>query len=110
MWVGQFPSTCGITRLRPPWRLGTSLRLTRVVEAYRSWKLLGKGGSEESLAGECLAMFAVAFSRRGLLTRWEDASSSVSDLTLVSESESGYVTRAIYPSTESICHQFSCGF
>jgi hypothetical protein len=44
--VGQLPSTCGIARFRPPWRLGSSCTLTRVLDAYRSWNAAGKGGSD----------------------------------------------------------------
>ena len=31
--VGQLPSTWGMTRFRPPWRLGSSFTLTRVLDA-----------------------------------------------------------------------------
>ncbi len=45
MWLGQFPATCGICRVRPWCRLGSSTVLVRTLEAYKSWKAEGRGGS-----------------------------------------------------------------
>lgn len=45
------PSTWGMTRLRPPWRLGSSFTLTRVLEAYRSWNAAGNGGRDGARGG-----------------------------------------------------------
>lgn len=65
-------------RLRPPWRLGSSFTLTRVLEAYRSWNAAGRGGRD----GDCVGM---GFGR-GFLDGGGDAEGSAS------ESESEYCT------------------
>jgi len=43
-WVGQLPSICGVTLFLPPCKLGSSLVLILVVDAYKSWNLEGNGG------------------------------------------------------------------
>lgn len=44
---------CGVVRLRPPWREGSSWALVRALEAYRSRNREGKGGREEEGAASC---------------------------------------------------------
>lgn len=64
--------------LRPPCRLGSSLTLTRVLVAYRSWNAAGKGGMSEGV------LFL-----RGFLAGGGELSADDSD------SESEYSTKAI---------------
>jgi len=56
--VGQFPGTCGVTRLRPPCSDGSSCVLVRTVDEYRSRNDWGRGGRLEEGALESLRFFA----------------------------------------------------
>ena len=66
-----------MTRLRPPCKLGSSFTLTRVPDAYRSWKAGGSGGKLAPVV------------RRGFLDGGDAYSASDS------ESESEYCTKDI---------------
>lgn len=46
-WLGQWPTLCGFTRFRPWCSVGSSFALTRTVDAYKSWKADGRGGSSD---------------------------------------------------------------
>lgn len=59
-WLGQWPTLCGFTRFRPWWSVGSSLALTRTVDAYKSWKADGRGGSSEFVVGLDTAVFVDA--------------------------------------------------